>query len=210
MPTRPACFITVLAAILSCLALSACGDETEPDASPGYVGSLDGTDAYVSALIGETGAVLYVCNGEEELALWFEGPIAEPGQIELATEEGDTVSATLVDGGVTGTVTLASGIEHGFRAETVGGNAGLYRALSDEATEAGIHAGWVVGDDGSERGAFRRGRTFAAAPPLDRTELRIDGMVIPIFRMELTPAAPSPIPIPYPNTGGSSGPTGSR
>lgn len=183
--------------------LAGCGEDADESPSTGYVGQMSDSDAYVAALVTDFGAVVYVCNGAEELALWFEGPVADPGEIELETPDGASLRASLSSGSVSGTVELANGDVHTFTAEPATGDAGLYRALSDEATSAEIHAGWVLRDDGTERGALRRRRTFEQAPAFDPSGLRVDGMVVPIYRFVVPakpPAPPAPlVPVPYPN-----------
>ena len=39
----------------------------------GFVGSVNGTNAFIALLIAETEGIVYVCNGEEEISEWFRG-----------------------------------------------------------------------------------------------------------------------------------------
>ena len=206
-------FVGLAVLPLICLGLARCGNEAGDDSDAhaplGDVGTVEGTVAYVAALVSDAGAVVYVCDGASELALWFEGAIDSAGTVALVTPRGDSLDARLRDDGVTGTFVTADGERHAFAATVVDGDAGLYRALSDDASAAGIHAGWIVDRQGDERGALRRGETFEPAPALDRSGLRIDGLVVPIYRFEtrFRPGAPSPVPIPYPILNGPETPS---
>jgi len=78
-----------------------CSEETTTEPEPtffdiqgenGFVGNVDGTDAFISILAGESKAVVYVCNGDEQLSEWFKGNIGDPENISLTNGDGAQVT----------------------------------------------------------------------------------------------------------------------
>ena len=194
------------------LAVAGCGDDDSgqgtqgedlTEAGRGFVGTVEGTDAFVALLLGGGEAVVYVCDGSQDISEWFAGPAEGPG-IELGNEVGASVSATLSDTGYRGSVTLGDGERHEFEAVAAEPGAGLLRITGPEAEADGVVAGWIVDNDGDYRGSLRVGgfsRTPPAAPggsvSLDNTSYPVSVFLIP----PKTPATPPGVPIPYPNVG---------
>ena len=98
-----------LAGVSVVLALAGCGgsDDTSTAAteseSLGFVGSVEGTDAFVSVVVADsdTGAdevVVCVCGGEAEVREGFDGPVDDPTGFVLTNDAGAVVSVELVDG----------------------------------------------------------------------------------------------------------------
>jgi hypothetical protein len=175
----------VLAAVIAAFLLSAgCGSSddtstTAPDAeSLGFVGTVEGTDAFVSVVVadddaGADEAVVYVCDGEAELREWFSGPVDDPTGFELTNDAGAVVTVELVDGVFRGDFTDATGSVHGFDTVEATGAAGLYEVDDEDATAEGVWAAWIVDNDGNERGAFLRSGTFQATPRLSATTFEV-------------------------------------
>ncbi len=174
------------------------------DADRGFVGPLERSDALVAVLVSGGQAVVYVCDGDEDISLWFAGP-GEPSAIDLTSPSGARVEAAVSGGGVVGTVTFADGEQHGFLAVPTESGAGLLRVTGNEAGAGGIDAGWIVANDGETRGSLRVNgtrRTAPAAPggsvTIDRTDYPVSVFLVDVDKK---PAPSGPIPVPYPNTG---------
>ena len=200
---------------LSCLslaALAACSSSTPPigaanaasldeaaAADWGYVGEVDGTDAFIAVVVGGEEAVIYVCNGAEEIAEWFSGSVLSDGAIDVDNDAGARVVATVGDDAIEGTVTLPDGSLHAFSTEPAVIGAGLYRVTGDEAKAAEITAGWVVANDGEQRGSLRIRGANKTVPALPNGTLKVSDTeaTVSVF-LAKTPAPAGPIPIPYP------------
>ncbi len=201
----------VLVLSLACVVLAACGsdssgDNAQPedlaDAERGFVGTVEGTNAFVALLASDGEAVFYVCDGTEDIAEWFAGPVEET-EIDLSNDAGARVEATASDGGYAGTVTLADGGRHRFQAVPAQPGAGLLRITGPEAEADGVVAGWIVTNDGEQRGSLRvRGVTRAApAAPGESVTLSGTKYSVSIFLIP-PPQPPAPfVPVPYPNIG---------
>lgn len=155
--------VAVLAIGALALAGAGCGDDDDTAETEGqgqseaaegvFVGTVEGTDAYI-ALISD-GTELrggYLCDGEE-VSVWFASAELSEGTAALASRAGDALgTATLGDGEATGEVTVA-GVTHTFSARPATGEAGLYREATGEFDQPGFEeTGWIVLADGSVRG----------------------------------------------------------
>lgn len=202
----------VLALSLSSVILSACGSDSSSDntqaedladAERGFVGTVEGTDAFVALVANGGEAVVYVCDGNEDIAEWFAGPVEETA-IDLSNGAGAQVEATASGAGYSGTVTLASGERHNFQAVAAESGAGLLRVTGTEAEADGVVAGWIVSNGGEQRGSLRVRGIARTAPPAPDDSVTLDGARYPVsvFLVPPTgPATPPGVPIPYPNTG---------
>jgi hypothetical protein len=145
-----------LVAASAVVAVSACGggDETSTSAAAAegsFVGTVEGTDAYI-AIISEPGKVAgYLCDGKQ-VSVWFRGSVSSD-QAKLQTREGKPLgNATLSSEKVTGEVSVG-GSSHAFTATAASGKAGLYREAKGTPGEAGsVETGWILLADGSQRG----------------------------------------------------------
>ncbi|MDH5671476.1 MAG: DUF4150 domain-containing protein [Myxococcales bacterium] len=191
--------------VLLASACAARGGRAGAAPEAGFVGQVAGSEAFIAIVTGETEAAAYVCNGEEQIFEWFEGALDAPGAIQLSNAAGGELSATRLGDGFEGEVTLSAGTRHSFTSEVADSAAGLFRVLGAEAEADGIKAGWIVDNDGDERGALLRSGSFEPAPALPSEGLRLNGVTYSVFKIALGPRTPSPpagpIPIPYPNTG---------
>ena len=100
---------------------SSCSKKTpsEPEATVfdvqgenGFVGTVNGTNAFISLLVAEDEAIVYVCNGDEEISEWFRGEIVDPADISLTNSKGAKVTAKFKGKSLEGGVTLASDSTH--------------------------------------------------------------------------------------------------
>ena len=140
----------------------------------GLAGAVSGTDALIGLLITETNAMVYVCSTDDEISEWFNAAVADRTDFTLSNSDGASVTATFENGTMSGRLTLRTGSQHTFSASSVGsGEGGIYRIDDAAAAAQDIEGGWVVDADGTERGAFRIGTTFRAAPK--RPKLPTDG-----------------------------------
>jgi hypothetical protein len=136
----------------------------------GFVGTVDGTDAFIALLIADKEAIVYVCNGEEEIYEWFRGNITDPENISLNNGYGSQVVGKYVDRSFTGNVILSNGNTHSFSAiPNTGNEKGIFQVYGDLAAQEGIVAGWILNTSGEERGSFRFNSVFVATPVKPKT-----------------------------------------
>ncbi|HUW04377.1 MAG TPA: hypothetical protein VMW08_18650 [Acidimicrobiales bacterium] len=168
------------------LLLAGCGGsdddagESDDAESLGFVGTVEGTDAFVSVLVADNDtdtdpdeAIVYICDGDAELREWFQGPIDDPSTFELANDAGAAVTLELVDGVFEGEFTDTAGSTHGFDTVEATGDAGLYEVDDEQATEEEVWAAWVVDNDGNEQGAFLRSGVFQPTIRLSASPFRL-------------------------------------
>jgi hypothetical protein len=209
--------IVCLLVVLSCGA-AACGGDEETAARPGeptspassepagpdrgHVGRVSGTDAFIAVVAGGGEAVVYVCDGDAGIAEWFAGPVADEGSFDLTNDGGAGVRAAVVDDRYEGEVTFANGDQRPFSAVAAEEGAGLYRVMGSEAEAAGVDAGWIVDNDGEQRGSMRVQGVAHEAGSLPGEAVVVAGTSLPVmvFLVPRTPATPPGVPIPYPNT----------
>jgi hypothetical protein len=147
------------------VSLVACGDSGSDDtAGPApaattrtYVGSAQGTAAFVAVVVDGSRALAYVCDGvpgepagtTPTVQAWFNGQ--SDGTAVNVTQAAGQLQLRLTDTDMSGTLTLADGRVMQVTGRTVAGDAGLYRA---EATGTGAKAvaGWILAADGQQRG----------------------------------------------------------
>ncbi len=136
----------------------------------GFVGKVDGTDAFIALLVADKEALVYVCNGEEEIYEWFRGNITDPENISLKNSYGTQVVGKFVEQSFTGSVILSNGSSHSFSAvPNTGNETGIFQVYGDLATQEGIVAGWILNASGEERGSFRWNSVFVATPVKPKT-----------------------------------------
>jgi hypothetical protein len=193
---RPRVKTWLAIALLLPLALAACsssgsstGASSEDDDAeyPGYVGTVEGTNAFVGIIAtdneaGDNEAVVYVCDGDDEIREWFSGAIDDPASITMVNEGGGSVDAVWSDndgGSWSGEVTLNDGSTHAFTTELAEGNEGgpgIYEVYGDEPEAEEVWAVWVIDNDGNERGAaLRRGKSLSPTPTFQRGSVSFGG-----------------------------------
>ena len=120
----------------------------------GFAGTVNGTDAFIALLIAGDEAIVYVCNGDEEISEWFRGAISDPTEISLTNSKGVHISAKFKGNSFEGDVMLGSDSTHLFTATPNSvEDAGIYRVYGDQATQDEVEAGWILNSEGDDRGA---------------------------------------------------------
>jgi hypothetical protein len=145
------------------------GGEAAFDTANGFVGELEGTDAFVAVVADEDSVEVYACDGESGIAERFTGEVDDPEDFTVSNDNGGEAVVAFADGAYSGEVTLSDGSTHAFTTEAAEGDAGLYHPEALPEDIAG--AGWVVLNDGTQRGSilFAGGGSLQvrAAPPTD-------------------------------------------
>ena len=171
-------FIKLFAPLFFILITVACSDDpTVPDeqlfdiqGENGFVGTVDGTDAFIALLIADEEAIVYVCNGEEEISEWFRGDIAVPENINLINGNGAQITGKFIGKTFTGTVILSDSSTHSFSATPNTGNeTGIFQVYGDLAVQEGLVAGWILNTAEEERGSFRLNSEFVPTPEKPKT-----------------------------------------
>ena len=161
---------------------------TTPQVHGSFAGVMSGTDVYLLIAVDTAGDVIaYACDGGTT-ATWFSGRTT--GSTIALTSGTANILSTAVPGRITGTLKIGDA-RRAFVLSPVGRRGGLYAARS--ATHGIDHtAGWILLDDGSQRGTVLTGTTrVRRAPRLmsTRAELTTDeGVVLRPVRLDrLTP-----------------------
>ena len=155
------------ALLITVAALGACGGGgTSVPKNIRAVGRVSGSDAFVAVAKYGDGVDAYVCDGKA-VAETFAGN-ARGGRIDLRSDDGGRLLATVAKGRVTGSFTAARAAPLAFTAEAAKRPAGLYRAQV-QAGGRTLTAGWVLLPGGEQRGVVRSGTTLMPAPNLDGT-----------------------------------------
>lgn len=167
----------------------------------GFVGKVNGTNAFISILAGENLAVAYVCNGEEQISEWFNQEIIDPTELNLSNSNGAQITARFEENTFVGEYILSSGIKYSFQATPSSEeSAGIYRVMGEEAEIDKVEAGWILNSTGQEKGALRINSLFQKTVILPQTNAAINNKSYPVFRFLVKAPSPAgPIPIPYPN-----------
>lgn len=139
-----------------------------------WTGSYTGQDqpgnTFVAIVVHDNEALAYICDGNS-VAYWFPGTVATDGRLKLRSAEAWTLEATLSGTGVRGRYTNDVGDVVQFTAASASGGAGLYRAEFERGEVAYI-GGWVVREDGEQRGSMIGGGTRKAARNLETVTYR--------------------------------------
>ncbi|MDH5671281.1 MAG: hypothetical protein OEZ06_03980 [Myxococcales bacterium] len=176
-PHRHHRFKALFVAFAAVALLDACGDNQGGGAevgSLGFVGTVDGTNAFVSVIVTDSGtgsdeAIVYICDGEAELREWLQGTVADRTSFERSNDAKSVVKVALVETTMTGEFIDSAGTVHAFDTVEATGEAGLYIVDDEEAAAQDIWAAWVVDNDGNERGAFLQSGLFSSTPLLAST-----------------------------------------
>ena len=205
--------LKLIPCFLVCITLFSFGCEksTTPPQSPtfyeiqgenGFVGELTGTDAFVSLMLGTEEAVVYVCNGSENISEWFSGKISDPTSFDLSNLAGAKISVAYIKKQMEGTVTLSNQTTYAFTAKpNTNILGGIYKAMGDEVKADSVQAGWILNSDAQERGSLKVRSVNQPVRALPKANFTFNNKSYPVFRYRLTPSTPLGVPIPYPNTG---------
>lgn len=131
----------------------------------GFVGTVNGTNAFIALLVASDEALVYLCNGDEEIHEWFIGHINDPTNISLTNIEGAQISGKFNGNSFSGNVMLRNNKTHTFKATpNTGDKTGVFRVYGDLATQDEVEAGWILNSAGEERGSFKFQSLFQATP----------------------------------------------
>ncbi|MCI0397049.1 MAG: hypothetical protein L0322_19195 [Chloroflexi bacterium] len=156
-------YILILLAIgpVLALGLASCAGGAAEFPAGSFVGRVDGSELFVAITTDEEGNVLaYACDNQADS--WFRGTVAGD-TIDLTSQDGARLQATLGEETASGTFTPAGGQPLTFNATPATGNAGLYRAEGQADGDDHV-AGWIVLANGEQRGVIQNLRTGAEQP----------------------------------------------
>jgi hypothetical protein len=196
---------------IALVVLAACGggggsdgtaDRAPAAAARTYVGTAQGTAAFVAVVFDGSRVLAYVCDGvpgepagtAPTIQAWFNA--SSDGSVVQATQPAGQLELRLTGTEMNGTLTLTGGRALPVTGRTVTGDAGLYRA---DAAGAGAKAvaGWILAADGQQRGGFGG---EGSLPKLSGT--RVLNLSQPIFSLQglatarIDKVGITPIPIP--------------
>ncbi|HET7722631.1 MAG TPA: hypothetical protein VFK43_21880 [Acidimicrobiales bacterium] len=150
---------------MALVGLAACGgggsDETADPAPAAavrtYVGSAQGTAAFVAVVFDGSRVLAYVCDGvpgepagtAPTIQAWFN--TSSDGASVNATQPAGQLQLRLTETEMSGTLTLTGGRALPVTGRTAAGDAGLYRAEATGASAKAV-AGWILTADGQQRG----------------------------------------------------------
>ena len=168
---------SVILLLISFLVFS-CSEETPLEPEPtffdiqgenGFVGTVNGTDAFIAILVASDEAIAYVCNGDEEIHEWFWGEINDPTNISLTNSNGALISGQFSGSSFAGNVTLRNMDTYSFKATpNTEIETGLFRVYGDLATKLEVSAGWILSSASEERGSFKIQSVFQATPKMPK------------------------------------------
>ncbi len=165
---------------LAVVAVAGCGSDSSA-AKHGYVGTLQGPDAFVAIVAADDEAVVYVCNGDEGIGEWFEGRIDDSADFILTNVAGASVQAMYVDETWQGDVTFADGSTHAFTTVVAEDGAGIHNVDDDDAAAEGVWAAWIIDNEGNERGAVSsRGSLVTATSKFAGSSFRFGGFTFTV------------------------------
>jgi len=168
---------------------------TTATTSKTYVGTVSGTDAFVSVVVDGSRAMGYVCDGvpgtsptPPTIQVWFNGP--SDGTTVDVSQPAGRLQLDLTATSMTGTLTLADGRTATVNGTAVTGDAGLYRAAS-----GGAVAGWILTPNAEQRGGFGLdGGGGVGLPALTLTQTTINFRNLSNTRIAKVGITPIPIP----------------
>lgn len=154
--------------VVAALALAGCGSDGSdgtPSTAAGsagsrsYVGTVQGTAAFVGVVVDGSRVLAYVCDGTPgdpqgtapSIQAWFNGP--SDGDAVDVRQAAGRLMVQLTGSAMAGTLTLADGRTLPVSGTPVQGDAGLYRAEASGSAGRGV-AGWILAADGQQRGGF--------------------------------------------------------
>lgn len=139
------------------------GGNDAREAAASFATAVEGSDAFVGAVVDQEDdrVMAYVCDGKS-VASWFTGRAADDGTISLTSADGTRLSGRVAGDRLTGSLVLPNGgTTLNFSAPEVTSPAGLYRSKSQLRGEPAV-GGWVVLEDGRQRGAVRTSTGFTS------------------------------------------------
>jgi hypothetical protein len=132
-----------------------------------YVGKVEGSDGYIALVDNGVGEfTVYVCDGKT-VGAWATGTL-DGASLTASGASGLEVDATVSGSDVTGTVVVPGWGSHEFTATEAAYPAGLWQPEPESASTEGLKVGWIVLDDGSQRGlAITSQKKLEIVEPVD-------------------------------------------
>jgi hypothetical protein len=164
----------VLLGLIAIGSASAHGEQVQPVLAQGaqltFVGSVEGTDAFIGIVTDGDRLIAYVCDGADTgIADFYTGAAhdAAAGMLTLKTDDGPDVLTLATDAArlpglagsgnsLTGSFVMADGVSHAFSAELASGPGALYRTDETMADGTDAEGGWVVLNSGDVRGSLNK------------------------------------------------------
>lgn len=202
--------VQLIPLLLICFFILSCSENSPTEPEPtffeiqgenGFVGKVNGTNAFISILAGESKVVAYVCNGDERISEWFNEDIIDPKELNLKNRNGALISANYRENSFHGEMVLSNGNEYSFVATpSTEKSAGIYRIMGEEAETDGVKAGWILNSTGQVKGALIINSTFQQTLVFPQRNAVVKNTSYPVFRFLIkAPSPTSPVPLPYPN-----------
>jgi hypothetical protein len=129
-----------------------------------FVGQVHGTSAFVAVVAGSQAAAALVTNGGHGITETF-GGARRGSRVRLKSSRGAVIDVELSDNGGSGKVVLG-GKAHAVSLKSARPRAGLYRAAG-RIGKRPVWVGWVVLNDGRQRGSANDGKRSVTAPRLN-------------------------------------------
>ncbi|KXX54743.1 hypothetical protein [Rhodococcus sp. LB1] len=142
-----------------------------PQMEPTYVGSVDGSDAYVALARSGDEMIAFLCDGDQ-MWTWMTGTM-DGDKASLSSPDGATLTASMSDGTVTGQVSAPGMPDKAFVAHPAAADEGMFRATTNH-DGADYTLGWIMTADGV-RGLERQANgSSAGAIAVDRNDDQMD------------------------------------
>jgi hypothetical protein len=129
-----------------------------------YTGRSSGNQVTLAVATDGDKAAAYICNGKT-IEAWLQGSV-HGNQVSLSGNNGASLTGSLSDLDMFGTVTASTGLSFPFAAELSPRPAGVYQARI-AVNGLATRIGWAVLPDGTQLGVAVAGKTKYPAPPLD-------------------------------------------
>ncbi len=124
----------------------------DPQMPNTFVGSVDGTDAYIAVVTSGSAAMAFVCDGEKMWA-WMDGTV-DNGKLDMTGADGAKLEATVDgDAGIKGSLTMTGASGKAFTAVAAAPGEGVYRTVMTKDGQE-MTLGWIIRTEGA-RGLLR-------------------------------------------------------
>ncbi|MFC9834797.1 hypothetical protein ACFVKB_13355 [Rhodococcus sp. NPDC127530] len=142
-----------------------------PQMEPTYVGSVDGSDAYIALARSGNDMIAFLCDGDQ-MWTWMTGTM-DGDKATLSSPDGATLTASMSDGTVTGQVSAPGMPDKAFVAHPAAADEGMFRATTNR-DGADYTLGWIMTSDGV-RGLERQANGSTTGNiAVDRNEDQMD------------------------------------
>ncbi len=123
----------------------------DPQMPNTFVGSVDGTDAYIAVVTSGSAAMAFVCDGEYMWA-WMDGTV-DNGKLALTGADGATLQATVDGSAIAGSLSMPGTDGKAITAVAAAPGEGVYRTVMTKDGQE-MTLGWIIRTEGA-RGLLR-------------------------------------------------------